>query len=96
MTVNVDSTAPTAPVITAPAAGRPGGTLSVSWNPATDDRSGISAYRVLLSGRLVATVNGSTTTATVTTASTAGTIMVQAVNGAGLVTGSTTVSYTAH
>jgi hypothetical protein len=96
VTVNVDSTAPTAPVITAPAAGHPGGTLSVTWNAATDDRSGIASYRVLLSGRVVATVDGSTTTASVTTGLTAGTIAVQAVNGAGLVTGSTTVSYTAH
>jgi hypothetical protein len=68
-------------------------TLTLTWSAATDN-VGVTAYRVLRSGALIATVGGGVTTynATGLTANTAYTFRVQAVDAAGYITAGPSVS----
>ncbi|GAA1636367.1 hypothetical protein [Actinoplanes couchii] len=85
-----DTTAPSvAPVVsvTTPVKTATG---TVTWTAAVDPDSGISAYRVLVNGQKVADTDGATLTADVPLTEGSNSIVVVAVNGAGLIKNSVT------
>lgn len=87
-----DTTKPSAPVVTAPSASTVNTTsVTVTWSAASDGESGIDGYRVAV-GRTVTAAAGDATSATVGLAEGSNVIKVSAVNGAGLVADSATVT----
>lgn len=62
-TFRVDSTAPTTPILKAPAVA--GGTVTVSWSPSADTGSGVRDYTVLVDGAPVLSTGATTATAPV-------------------------------
>ncbi|GIE34027.1 hypothetical protein Ait01nite_070720 [Actinoplanes italicus] len=98
-TVMVDSAKLAAPVITSPVAkGTTGKSFTVTWTAPAAGSSGISAYLVTVNGKVFATVDGTTLQAPVTVTAakaTPVTVLVTAVNGAGLAGKAASVSFTA-
>ena len=87
-TMQVDTTKPSAPVITTPARQKAGAATPVSWTAAGDEQSGILRYDIAVAGKVLASVASSATTATLPAGTFAAgrtaRITVTAVNGAGL------------
>ena len=88
-----DSTAPTAPSISAPAAASIlGGSTVVRWTAAGDAETGIAGYTVNVNGSAAASASGGATSATVSLSDGKASITVTAVNGDGLSTTSAPVA----
>lgn len=86
MVGSTDNTAPSAPGNLA-ATGATNTSITLSWSAASDGESGISSYRIYFGSTLKETVNGTSTSGTVTglTRNTSySNIAVSAVNGAGM------------
>lgn len=87
-TMRVDTSKPSAPVITTPARQPAGAVTPVSWSAATDEQSGILRYDIAVAGKVLASVSSSTTTTTLPAgtfvAGRTARVTVRAINGAGI------------
>ena len=89
-----DTTAPGAPVVTLTRSTTSATSVTASWTAATDSGSGIGAYTVLVDGVVATRTGPDVRQATLTVASTAKAVRVDAVDRAGNVASSSTVAIT--